>query len=93
MLEALGGGLQMFLEHHKQRNNVWGFDLLWLLKCSLIGLPTLHFQTLRKFCFSFVFSQWWMDGCVHLSSIYDKETKVQTSVGWLFDLLKFSKLF
>jgi hypothetical protein len=34
-----------------------------------------------------------MDGCVHLSSIYDKETKVQTSVGWLFDLLKFSKLF
>jgi hypothetical protein len=30
-----------------------------------------------------------MDGCVHLS--YDKETKVQTSVGWLFDLLKFSK--
>jgi hypothetical protein len=22
MLEALGGGLQMFLEHHKQRNNV-----------------------------------------------------------------------
>jgi hypothetical protein len=38
-LEAIGGELQMFFEPQKQRNNMWKFDLLWLLKCSLTSLP------------------------------------------------------
>jgi len=39
-LEGLGGGLQIFFELLKQRNNVWGFDLLvigitaYVLKCD-----------------------------------------------------------
>jgi hypothetical protein len=41
MLKALGGGLQMFFELHKKRNNVWGFNLFWVLKCLLISLSTL----------------------------------------------------
>jgi len=39
--KPLGGGLQMFLELQKQRNNVWGCDLLWvIIKCLLTGLST-----------------------------------------------------
>jgi hypothetical protein len=41
MLKALGGGLQMFFELQKKRNNVWGFNLFWVLKCLLISLSTL----------------------------------------------------
>jgi hypothetical protein len=41
-LEVLGGGLQIFFELQKQRNNVQGFDLLSVLKCSLTGLSTLR---------------------------------------------------
>jgi hypothetical protein len=40
-LEALGGGLQMFFELQKQRNHGWGFDLPWVLRCSLTSLSTL----------------------------------------------------
>jgi len=40
-LEVLGGGLQIFFELQNQRNNVRGFDLLSVLKCSLTGLYTL----------------------------------------------------
>jgi hypothetical protein len=39
-LEALGGGVQMFFEIQNQRNNVWEFNLYWILKCSLTGLCT-----------------------------------------------------
>jgi hypothetical protein len=42
ILEAVGGGLQMFFDLEKRRNNVWGFNLLWVLKCSLTGLSTLE---------------------------------------------------
>jgi hypothetical protein len=38
-LPTLGGGLHMFFQQ-KQRNNVWGFDWLLLLKCSCTGLVT-----------------------------------------------------
>ncbi len=38
-LHTLGGGLHMFFQQ-KQRNNVWGFDWLLLLKCSSTGLVT-----------------------------------------------------
>jgi hypothetical protein len=38
--EALGEELQIFLELQKQRNNVWGFDLVWVLMCSLACLST-----------------------------------------------------
>ncbi len=41
VLEVLGGGLHMFFELHKLKNNMWGFDLLWILKCSFIDLSTL----------------------------------------------------
>jgi hypothetical protein len=37
----LGGGPHVFFKLQKQRNNVWGFNLLWVLKCSLTGLSTL----------------------------------------------------
>jgi hypothetical protein len=29
-------------ELQKQRNNVWGFDLGWVIKCSLTSLSTLY---------------------------------------------------
>jgi hypothetical protein len=51
MLEALCGGLQMFFELQKQRNNVWGFDLLWVFNYSLTSLSTLakfDYKTKRK---------------------------------------------
>ncbi len=35
MLEALGGELRMFFELEKQRNNVWGFNLLWIIELLL----------------------------------------------------------
>jgi len=38
-LPTLCGGLHMFFQH-KQRNNVWGFDWLLLLKCSSTALVT-----------------------------------------------------
>jgi hypothetical protein len=40
-LEVLGEGLQIFFDLQKQRNNVRGFDLLSVLKCSRTGLSTL----------------------------------------------------
>ncbi len=45
-LEALDEGLQIFFELQKQRNNVWGFHFLWLLKCSLTGVSTLTHPSL-----------------------------------------------
>ncbi len=45
-LEALDGRLQMFLEHKKQRNNVWRFNFLWVLKCMVINLFTLKLHIL-----------------------------------------------
>ncbi len=46
-LEGLGEGLQMFVELQKQRNNVQGFDLLWVLKCSLTSLSTIKWKHLK----------------------------------------------
>jgi hypothetical protein len=43
-MEALGEGLKMFLELHNHKNSVWGFELVWIFMCSLIGLPTLFPQ-------------------------------------------------
>ncbi len=40
-LKALGEGLKMLLELQNQRSNVWEFDFIWVLKCSLTGLSTL----------------------------------------------------
>jgi hypothetical protein len=40
-LEGLGERLQTFFELQKQRNKVWWFNLLWVLKCSLASLTTL----------------------------------------------------
>jgi hypothetical protein len=36
-----GGGLQMIFGLQKKRNNVWGLNLLWVLKCSLTSLSNL----------------------------------------------------
>jgi len=38
-LEALGEGLQIFFDLQKKRKNMWGFELLWVLKFSLTGIP------------------------------------------------------
>jgi len=46
-LVGLGEGLQMFVEIQKQRNNVQGFDLLSVLKCSLTGLSTVKWKHLK----------------------------------------------
>jgi hypothetical protein len=43
------------LELHKQRNNVWELDLLWLLKCLTIGLFALGLNNL-------VVVQWFLWG-------------------------------
>jgi len=37
-LEALGWRLQMFFELQKQRNNVWGFDLLWFFNVYFLAI-------------------------------------------------------
>jgi hypothetical protein len=47
-LEVESGGLQLFFQLQKHRNNVWGFDLLRLLKCSLTDLATLFPRTYPK---------------------------------------------
>ncbi len=41
-LKVLGGGIKMFFEFQNQRNNLWGVDLIWVLKCSLTDLSTLE---------------------------------------------------
>jgi len=40
-LESLSGGLQMFYELQKYKNNLWGFNFSWIFKCSLTSLFTL----------------------------------------------------
>ncbi len=42
MLEVLGEGVQILLELQKQKNYVWGFNLLWVLKCPLIKISNLQ---------------------------------------------------
>jgi hypothetical protein len=49
MLEVLGRGLQMFFELQKQRNNVSGFNLFWVLKCSLTSLSNPMCWKSKKF--------------------------------------------
>jgi len=41
VLEVLGGRPKMFFELKNQRNNVWGFDVVWVLNCLLTSLSTL----------------------------------------------------
>jgi hypothetical protein len=50
--ETLGGGLQIIFELQKQRHNVWRFELLSVLKCSLTNPSTLDY--LRCLFFSFL---------------------------------------
>jgi hypothetical protein len=45
-LKALGGRLQMFLKHKKQKNNVWRFNFLCILKCMVMCLFTLKLHSL-----------------------------------------------
>jgi hypothetical protein len=37
-------GIQMFVVLQKQRNTVQGYDLLWVLKCSLTSLSTIKWK-------------------------------------------------
>jgi hypothetical protein len=55
----LGGGLQMFFELQKQRNNSWGFDLLWVLKCLLTSLSTLVEGYILNPVL-WIFDNWWV---------------------------------
>jgi hypothetical protein len=41
MLETLDGRLNMFFQLQIWSNNVWGFNLVWILKCSFTDLSTL----------------------------------------------------
>jgi len=43
-------GLQMFFEVQKQRNNVSGFNLKWVCKCSLTGLSTMNLNIFTMGC-------------------------------------------
>jgi hypothetical protein len=38
----LSGRLKMLLELQNQKNNVWGFNFVWIFKCSFIDLSTLE---------------------------------------------------
>jgi hypothetical protein len=40
-LEVLGWGVKNFLELQNEMHNVWGFDLIGVLECSLTDLSTL----------------------------------------------------
>jgi hypothetical protein len=51
-LEALGEGLKFFFNLHNKETNVWGFDLLSLLKCLLIVL-LFQFETWSKISLHF----------------------------------------
>jgi len=43
MLQVLGGRLQLFFEPKNQIPNAWGFDLLKVIKCSVISIVILFF--------------------------------------------------
>ncbi len=45
-IEQFLKGYRMVFELQMRRNNVWGFDLHWVLKCSLTSLSALLFFVL-----------------------------------------------
>jgi hypothetical protein len=56
-----------------QRNNVWGFDLVWVLKCSITSLSTVYHSAF------FRFSNRVLNNCFYFSSTWrvSKKNKIQ----------------
>ncbi len=84
VLEVLDGRLQMFFELQKQRNNVWGFDLLCVLKYLFMNLSILiAFLVLALDCFIYFFLESWVRSLTLWCWFYIKNNLVKS---WIFEL-------
>jgi hypothetical protein len=62
VLETLGGRLNVFIELQNWSNNVWGFNLIWLFKCSFTYLNwyIIFFKNIfNRWGLNFFFSNKW----------------------------------
>jgi hypothetical protein len=80
--------LNMFFELQNWNNNVWGFNLVWVFKCSFTNLSTL----IDTQCFSKIFSicEYWIS-FFQINGIGNEFMKISKFIWIFFDIVKLNE--